>query len=130
MTTRGSAKPRSSWRESPAQRRGAVCTLFAEAGIEVSAFTFSAASLYSAMRLLGRPPAEGFLALGDAETMAATWKCTARARRGRCSSARLDQSYERARALALSELRLPPDTEPRHDIRHPAPAARCSGRLR
>lgn len=86
--------------------------LFAEAGIKVSSFTFSAASLYSALRLWGAPPAEGFLALGDAGDDAGDIEAYGESPARPLFSARLDQSYERARALALSELRLPPDTEP------------------
>lgn len=41
--------------------------LFAEAGLKVSAFTFSAACLYSALRLLSKPPVDGFLAMGNAD---------------------------------------------------------------
>ncbi len=42
-------------------------TLLAEAGIKISVFTFSSASLYSAMRLLAAPPVDGFLAMGEAD---------------------------------------------------------------
>ncbi len=83
--------------------------LFAEAGIKVSAFTFSAASLYSALRLLSTPPAEGFLALGEDSTgLEAYGESPSRP----LFSVRLDGPIQRARALALSELRLPADTEP------------------
>ncbi len=82
--------------------------LFAEAGIKIHAFTFSAASIYSAVRVLSTPPAGGFVAFeeehGEVETYG---ESPARP----VFSARLDQSVERAKALALAELRLPPDTE-------------------
>ena len=38
-----------------------LSSMFAEAGIKVAAFTFSAAAIYSAIRLTGAPPAEGFV---------------------------------------------------------------------
>lgn len=83
--------------------------LFAEAGIKIHAFTFSAASIYSALRVLSTPSAGGFLAFeeehGEVETYG---ESPARP----VFSARLDQSLERAKALALAELRLPPETEP------------------
>lgn len=83
-------------------------TLFAEAGVKISAFTFSASTLYSAVRMLGTPPASGFLALGAEEgEVEAYGESPARP----LFSARVDQSFERARALALAELRLPPETE-------------------
>jgi hypothetical protein len=81
---------------------------FAEAGIRVASFTFSAAAIYSAARLLQVPPA-GFLALqpaggkveayGESET------------RPVFSAAFFNGDERRARTLAVSELRLPPDTE-------------------
>ena len=95
--------------------------LFAEAGIKIHAFTFSAASIYSAVRVLSTPPAAGFLAFeeenGEVETYG---ESPARP----VFSARLDESLERAKALALAELRLPQDIEPvaLHDVL-PKPAA-------
>jgi Tfp pilus assembly protein PilN len=84
-------------------------TLFSEAGVKISAFTFSAASLYSSVRMLSQPPAGGFLAFGETEDeLEAYGESPARP----VFSARLDASLERARTLGLSELRLPPDTEP------------------
>ena len=82
--------------------------LFAEAGLKVSAFTFPAASLYSAVRLFGTPPADGFLALGEHQ---AEWEAYGESPSRPLFSARMDESYDRAQALALSELRLPPETE-------------------
>ena len=83
--------------------------LFAEAGIKVSAFTFSAPALYSAIRLLSNPPREGFLALGAAD---GELEAYGESPSHPLFSARLDQSVPRARMMALSELRLPPETEP------------------
>lgn len=83
-------------------------TLFAEAGIKVSAFTFPAAGLYSAVRLLAIPPADGFLALGEDD---GEWQVYGESPSRPAFSARVDQSFDRARGFALSELRLPPETQ-------------------
>ena len=80
--------------------------LFAEAGIRVGAVTFSAAAIYSSIRLLGAPPASGFLALHHGEDqMEAYGESPAHA----VFSTLLD---ERATGQALAELRLPAGTEP------------------
>jgi Tfp pilus assembly protein PilN len=88
-------------------------TLFAEAGVKITSFTFAAANLYSAVRMLAVPPPDGFLALGNTDNTDDEGELEAY---GESPShplftARLDQSFERARSMALSELRLPPDTE-------------------
>ncbi len=82
--------------------------MLSQAGVKVASFTFSGPAIYSALRLYFDPPADGLVALGANEDEteiygeSATWPLF---------SARLDQSADRARALAVSELRLPPDTE-------------------
>jgi len=85
-------------------------TLFAEAGVKVASFTFSAPAIYSAVRLLSRPSSDGFLLLepeGDEVEVygeSPSWPLF---------SARLDgPARARARTLAVAELRLPPETEP------------------
>ncbi len=79
--------------------------LFAEAGIRVGAVTFSAAAIYSSIRLLGAPPASGFLALHHSEDqMEAYGESPAHP----VFSTLLD---ERATGQALAELRLPAGTE-------------------
>lgn len=84
-------------------------SLFAEAGVKVAAFTFSAAALYSALRLLGAPPKGGFLALRETEEgVEAYGESEARP----VLSAEFPASRERAAALAAAELRLPSETEP------------------
>lgn len=95
--------------------------LFAEAGIKVHTFTFSAASLYSAVRVLSTPPAEGFVALGEEAGEVETY---GESPAHPIFSARLNSPLDRARALSLAELRLPPETEAAalHDIL-PKPAA-------
>lgn len=82
--------------------------LFAEAGIKIHAFTFSAASLYSAVRVLSRPPEDGFLAIGE---QAGELETYGESPAHPIFSARLNAPFERARFLALSELRLPEETE-------------------
>ena len=84
-------------------------SLFAEAGIKVASFTFSAPAIYSAIRLLSRPSPDGLLLL-EPETdeieiygESPSWPLF---------SARLDGSASRACTLAIAELRLPPETEP------------------
>lgn len=82
--------------------------LFSQAGIKTASFTFSAPAIYSALRLLARPPQDGFLAMEPAEEgMEVYGESPTRP----IFSARLDQAPERARTLAVSELRLPPETE-------------------
>lgn len=85
-------------------------TLFAEAGVKVASFTFSAPAIYSAVRLLARPSSDGFLLLeseGDEVEVygeSPSWPLF---------SARLDGAAAgRARGLAVAELRLAPETEP------------------
>jgi Tfp pilus assembly protein PilN len=88
---------------------GRYSTLFAEAGVKVSAFTFSAAAVYSALRLYAAPPHGGIVALTQQEDEleiygeSPTWPLF---------TARLDAALERARDLAISELRLAPETAP------------------
>jgi len=83
--------------------------LFAEAGIKVASFTFSAAAIRSAIRLVndppaqllsGQPTADGFEIYGESEAKPVY-------------SAVFDMSPERALAFAAAELRLPAETEPR-----------------
>ncbi len=83
--------------------------LFNEAGIKVSSFTFSAAVMYSAVRLYAAPPAEGFLALASE---GAAYEAYGESPSHPLFSANLDMPEQRARTLAISELRLPPEAEP------------------
>jgi hypothetical protein len=83
--------------------------LFAEAGVKTSAFTFSGAALYSALRLLAAPPADGFLALGETEDGLEVYgESPSRP----VFSATLDLPAAKAAALAAAELRLPEETAP------------------
>lgn len=85
--------------------------LFAEAGIKVASFTFSAAAIRSAIRLAddppaqllsGQPTADGFEVYGESEAKSVF-------------SAVLDMEPERAFAFAAAELRLPAGVAP-HDL--------------
>ncbi|MGA2211684.1 MAG: PilN domain-containing protein [Bryobacteraceae bacterium] len=82
--------------------------LLSQAGVKVASFTFSGPAIYSALRLYSDSPAEGLVALGqDGDEVEVYGESPTRP----LFSARLDQPADRARALAVSELRLPPETE-------------------
>jgi hypothetical protein len=83
---------------------------FAEAGVAVACFTFSAAAMHGAIRLYGAPPARGLLAATETESGEIEIYGESPARP--VFSARFDMTMERAAALAAAELRLPPDTAP------------------
>lgn len=88
---------------------GQYATLFAEAGVKVASFTFSAATIYTALRLYSIPPPDGFLAISEATGELEMYgESPARP----IFSARMFASPDRARALGIAELRLPPETEP------------------
>jgi Tfp pilus assembly protein PilN len=82
--------------------------LFSQAGVKTASFTFSAPAIYSALRLFSVPPTDGLLALEPAE---AGLEVYGESPTRPIFSARLDQPLERVRTLAVSELRLPPETE-------------------
>jgi len=95
-------------------RRSAVeryVELFAEAGIAISSFTFSAAAVHAAIRLNGAASGQGFVALSRAASGA--WEVYGESPSRPVFSAEFDLAPQRAVVLALSELRLPPETEPR-----------------
>ena len=81
--------------------------LFIEAGIKIAAFTFSAAVLYSALRVFGEAPQEDFLAVGGGPDLEAYGESKAKP----VFSAVLEEPIERAVAWGASELRLAPGTE-------------------
>jgi Tfp pilus assembly protein PilN len=83
--------------------------LFAEAGIKVSAFTFSGAVLHAAIRLISTPPSEGFLALCETE---GGWEAYGESAARPLFTATLDLPRDKAAALAAAELRLPVEAEP------------------
>jgi Tfp pilus assembly protein PilN len=84
--------------------------LFTEAGIPVSSFTFSAAAVHAAIRLNGAASGAGFIALSRSAAGAVEVYGESQSRP--IFSAEFDLAPERATTLALSELRLPPDTAP------------------
>ncbi len=86
--------------------------LFAEADIPVSSFTFSAAAVHAAIRtnFAAKRPA-GFVALAPGAAGGVEVYGESQARP--VYSAEFQMAPERAAALALSELRLPPDAEPK-----------------
>jgi Tfp pilus assembly protein PilN len=86
--------------------------LFAEAGIPVASFTFSAAVVHAAVRLNARAHGSpGFVAF--TRTPAGTVEVYGESPARPVFSAEFQLAPERAAALALSELRLPAETEPR-----------------
>jgi hypothetical protein len=90
------------------QRFAAYQTLFTEAGVKVVSFTFSAAAIYSAIRMTAAAPKD-FLAVQ--ETVDGLEVYGESAARPVFSSV-FDLPRPRALALAVAELRLPPETEP------------------
>jgi hypothetical protein len=97
-------------------RRDAIVSysaLFAEAGTKIASFTFSAAVLYSSMRLITPAPEGGFVALHEhGDEFEVYGESEARP----VFSASLPVAGARALALATSELRLDPATEPRRFV--------------
>jgi type IV pilus assembly PilN-like protein len=84
-------------------------TLFAEAGVKIASFTFSAPVIYSAVRLLSDPPADGFVLVEeDADELEVYGESPARP----MYTVRLDGFPGKAATLAISELRLAPETAP------------------
>jgi len=85
--------------------------LFNEAGVAVCSFTFSAAAVHAAIRLNGHAEGDGFIAMSRSATGAVEVYGESASRP--VFSAEFDVAPQRAATLALSELRLPPDTAPR-----------------
>jgi len=93
-------------------RRAAVehyIELFNAAGIVVASFTFPAAAVHAAARLHGHPAAAGLVAIG--RTPAGALEVYGESPSRPVFSAEFEMAPERAAALALAELRLPPDTQ-------------------
>jgi hypothetical protein len=84
--------------------------LFVEAGIPVASFTFVAAAMHAAIRLNG-VSSDGFLAMR--RTGSGSVEVYGESASRPVFSAEFQLPPERAAALALAELRLPPETEPR-----------------
>jgi Tfp pilus assembly protein PilN len=86
--------------------------LFTGADIAVSSFTFSAAAVHAAVRLNGHGKGgDGFVALSRTESGAVEVYGESQARP--VFSAEFQLSPQRAASMALSELRLPANTEPK-----------------
>jgi Tfp pilus assembly protein PilN len=83
---------------------------FTGANIPVSSFTFSAAVLHAAVRLQGDGRPAAFVALG--RTASGAFETYGESPSRPVFSAEFDLPAQRAAALALAELRLPPDTAP------------------
>lgn len=84
-------------------------TLFAEAGVKVASFTFSAAAIYSSVRVLSTPSPDGFVLLEeDRDEVEVYGESPARP----LFTARLDGSAAKAAMLAIAELRLSPEIAP------------------
>jgi Tfp pilus assembly protein PilN len=83
-----------------------------EAGAAIAGFTFSAAAVHAAIRLNGAVAAgEGFVALS--RTPAGAVEVYGESQARPVYSAEFDLPPQRAAAIALSELRLPPATDPK-----------------
>lgn len=83
--------------------------LFTEAGILVSSFTFSAAAVHAAVRLNGAGHlSQGFVALS--RSAAGAVEVYGESQTRPVFSAEFQMAAPRATSLALSELRLPPET--------------------
>jgi Tfp pilus assembly protein PilN len=94
-------------------RREAVeryARLFTEAGVAVASLTFPAAAVHAAIRLDGSS-GQSFLALR--QTATGSVEAYGESPSRPVFSAEFQLGPERAAALALAELRLPPETEPR-----------------
>jgi len=108
---------------------GRYVSLFAEAGIKVSAFTFSAAVLYSSLRLLSAGPEGGFLAIEERGTELEVYG-ESEARPVYSTTFDVFNAHAASRALAqsLSELRLPLETQPQLvSAALPAPSSKPEG---
>jgi Tfp pilus assembly protein PilN len=81
---------------------------FAEAGVSIACFTFSAAALHGAARLFSAPPTQGVLATAEMESGEIEVYGESPSRP--VFSAQFDLPADRAAALAAAELRLPPET--------------------
>jgi hypothetical protein len=94
-------------------RRAAIehyTELFNAAGVVVSSFTFAASAVHTAVRLNGHRDGEGFVGLGCTPTGAVEVYGESPSRP--VFSAEFEMPPARAAALALAELRLPPETQP------------------
>ena len=87
----------------------ALSTMFAEAGIKVASLTFSTAAIYSAIRLIGPGPQSGFVTVYEWQPDIEIY---GESEAKPVFAASFPPIGNRAIALAVSELRLEPGTEP------------------
>jgi len=86
----------------------AYLTLFAEAGLKIASFSFSAGIVYSALRVITTPPAN-FICAHEADGLVELY---GESEAKPLYSAALPLRYDRAVGIARSELRLDPATPP------------------
>jgi Tfp pilus assembly protein PilN len=88
--------------------------LFAEAGIQVKSFTSTAAAFYTALRVYEDKPPQEILALNQRPTgeLEAYGESSANSAFSNLFDTPSEAIANRTIALALAELRLPPDTDP------------------
>jgi len=84
-------------------------TLFAEAGVPLAAFSFSAACLYAAARILSSPRPEGFFALFSSNSGLEAY---GESPTTPLLSSMVDLPPDRTCSLVTSQLRLPPEAAP------------------
>lgn len=84
-------------------------SLFSEAGVQVASFTFSAAVLRSALRMVDQPPRDLLTGIETGEGLEIYGESEGKP----LYSAVFESGADRAFALARAELRLPPDAEAR-----------------
>ena len=95
-------------------RRSALdqyASLFDEAGIAVACFTFSAGAIHGAMRMLGQPALTGFVTVNRSSDDGPI-EIYGESPDHRMFSAEFDLPLERVVAVAVSELRLDPESAP------------------
>ncbi len=85
--------------------------LFAEAGIKLAGITIAASTFFSSMRIYGEPPASGVLAVAEGGAQPAATEVYGESAARPLFSALLPDAAQRAVVLAVSELRLDPETE-------------------
>jgi Tfp pilus assembly protein PilN len=83
--------------------------LFTEAGIKTGSFTFAAAAIHGAIRLVAQPPHDFVALSADAGTSVEVY---GESRSRPVFWTEFDLPAEKAAAMAASELRLPPETLP------------------
>jgi hypothetical protein len=86
--------------------------LFAEAGVKVQSFTFSASVIYSAVRMISDPQTESFFAIYPSDGESGGLEVYGESPARPIFSAAFENQAGRIPALAAAELRIAPETEP------------------